>query len=76
MGDIAALIAPRPLLIETGTMDPLDGVSGLKNVRSQVRIVRKVYRLLDAERNLKHVIFQGVHEWHGVQTLPWVKHFL
>ena len=28
MGDLAALIAPRPLLIETGTQDPLNGIGG------------------------------------------------
>ena len=72
MGDIAALIAPRPLLIETGTMDPLNGASGLKNVSSQVHIIRKAYRLLQAEKNLKHVIFQGSHRWYGAETVSWV----
>lgn len=76
MGDIAALIAPRPLLVETGARDPLNGASGLKNVESQMRIIRKAYRLLDASQNLKHDIFDGEHRWNGVEAIPWMKKFL
>jgi len=76
MGDIAALIAPRPLLVETGTMDSLNGASGLANVRSQMRITRKAYRLLGAEKLLKHDIFEGEHMWRGVEAIPWVKRHL
>ena len=46
MGDIGALIAPRPLLISTGAQDPLNGASSVKNVKSQVAIARRAYRLL------------------------------
>ncbi len=76
MGDIAALIAPRPLLIETGTRDNLNGSSGLKNVRSQVRIIRRAYRLLAAPRMLSHDVFEGEHRWHGAKAIPWVKRHL
>ena len=72
MGDIAALIAPRPLLIETGSRDPLNGRSGLKNVRSQVAIARRAYRLLDAGRDLVHDVFEGEHRWHGEKAVPWL----
>ena len=76
MGDIAALIAPRPLLVETGTKDPLNGPSGLENVRSQMEIIRRAYRLLGAEGLLQHDIFAGEHRWNGVQAIPWMKRFL
>ncbi len=76
MGDIAALIAPRPLLIETGNRDPLNGASGLANVRSQVDTIRRAYRALDAEDRLYHDIFEGEHRWNGVQAIPWMKRFL
>jgi dienelactone hydrolase len=65
MGDIAALIAPRPLLVETGDHDPLNGPSGLKNVTSQTAITRKAYRLLGKSKNLRHAIFPGPHRWNG-----------
>ena len=76
MGDIACLIAPRPLLVETGTADSLNGASGLKNVRSQMRIMRRAYRLLDAGRMLKHDVFEGDHRWHGLAAIPWMRRHL
>src|SRR5215216_1018144 len=49
MGDIAALLAPRPLLIETGSHDPLNGERGVANVTEQLAITRQAYTLLGAE---------------------------
>jgi len=76
LGDIAALIAPRPLLVETGTADPLNGASGLANVQSQMRIIRRAYRLLGAADRIRHDVFEGGHRWHGVEALPWMKRHL
>ena len=72
MGDIGALVAPRPLLIETGDQDPLNGASGLKNVRSQLSIARQAYRVFDAKTNLKHAVFEGEHRWDGIVGVPWM----
>jgi dienelactone hydrolase len=76
MGDIAALIAPRPLLIETGNHDSLNGAGGLANVLPQVRTIRKAYRLFGAGSKLKHDIFEGGHRWHGAEAIPWMQHHL
>ncbi|MCM8789315.1 MAG: alpha/beta fold hydrolase [Candidatus Omnitrophica bacterium] len=76
MGDIAALIAPRPLLVETGSKDPLNGKSGLKNVYSQVSIIKKAYGVLKAEKFFRHDVFEGEHRWHGKEAIPWVKEHL
>lgn len=76
MCDIASLIAPRPLLVETGTQDPYNGASGIANVYSQMRSIRKVYRLLSAQGMLKHDVFEGEHRWHGVKAVPWMKRHL
>ena len=76
MGDIAALIAPRPLMIETGTHDELNGASGLANVRSQVHIARKAYQLLNTNSKLKHDIFEGGHQWCGLKAIPWMQNHL
>jgi dienelactone hydrolase len=76
MGDITALIAPRPLLVETGTKDALNGASGLKNVYSQMHITARAYRLLDTRKNLKHDVFEGGHRWHGVEAIPWLQQHL
>ena len=72
MGDIGALIAPRPLLIETGTKDQLNGKSGVRNVKSQVSITRRAYKLLGATKHLVHDVFEGEHRWHGKVALPFV----
>ncbi|MCM8817376.1 MAG: alpha/beta hydrolase family protein [Candidatus Omnitrophica bacterium] len=77
MGDIAALIAPRPLLIETGTKDPLNGKTGLKNVYPQISIIKRAYKILGSEKLFKHDVFEGEHRWHGKQAIPWViKHLM
>jgi dienelactone hydrolase len=71
MGDVAALVAPRPFLVETGSADELNGAGGLANVRSQVRIARSAYRLLGAPALLKHAIFEGGHRCNGA-AVPWM----
>ena len=76
MGDVGALIAPRPLLVETGDRDPLNGPSGLKNVLPQTRIIRRAYKALGHADRFQHVIFSGEHKWHGVEAVPWMQRWL
>lgn len=76
MGDLGALIAPRPLLIETGTKDPLNGAEGLDNVYPQVAIARKAYNLFGSGDRLYHHIFEGGHIWSGQQAIPWMEKWL
>ena len=68
MGDLGALVAPRLLLVETGTRDDLNGERGVANAVEQVQIARHAYRLLGAEDRLRHVVFDGPHVWHGAET--------
>ena len=72
MGDIAALIAPRPLFIETGNLDPLNGTSGLENVTSQLEITKRAYQLWDASQYLVHEVCDGEHHWYGAHSVPWL----
>jgi len=76
MGDIGALIAPRPLLVETGKRDGLNGASGLANVESQMAIIRRAYRLLGRDDLVYHDVFEGEHRWNGVEAIPWMKRHL
>ncbi len=69
MGDVGALIAPRPFMIETGDADPLNGASGMKNVCSQVAVARRAYRLLKADDRLAHSVFAGQHRWNGEDAI-------
>ena len=76
MGDIGALIAPRPLLIETGSLDGLNGERGVVNATEQVSITAEAYALLGARDRLAHDIFEGAHQWHGAEAIPWMKRWL
>ncbi len=76
IGDIAALIAPRPLLIESGSRDPLNGARGLENVREQIAITTPAYRLLGTEDAFAHSVFDGEHRWDGADAIPWLQRWL
>ena len=66
-GDLGALIAPRPLFIESGEDDHLNGnVGRIQNVYSQVAIARNAYAALDAEKKLRHSVHEGGHEWRAL----------
>ena len=76
IGDIAALVAPRPLLIETGTEDVLNGERGLANVTEQLKITGAAYQLLGVSEQLAHDVFEGGHRWHGKEAIPWMVRWL
>lgn len=65
MGDIASLIAPRPLMIQSCREDNLNGPRGLENVYEQMEIIRSAYGLYCAEDKVVHDIHEGGHCWHG-----------
>lgn len=61
--DLAALVAPRPLLVESGTEDILFPAD---TARETVGRLREVYRALGADPALVvHDVFEGDHRWHG-----------
>lgn len=72
IGDIGALIAPRPLLIETGDADDLNGQDNLGNVIPQVDTVRRAMALYGLPDNIFHDIFKGEHRWNGEKAYPWL----
>lgn len=76
MGDVAALIAPRPLLIESARQDPLNGLRGVDNVLEQYVITEQAYKLLDAPERLTIDLFDGGHVWHGTLALDWLDQWL
>lgn len=72
MGDLGALIAPRPLLIESGCHDELNGARGLENVYEQLTITRQAYDLLGVSHHLAHSVFEGEHRWDGNEVESWL----
>jgi hypothetical protein len=71
--DIAALIAPRPLLVETGIDDPIFPADVARQTVAQLRTV---YAALGAEDCLYHDVFSGGHQWHGEMAYPFLDRFL
>jgi dienelactone hydrolase len=76
MGDIGALIAPRPFLIESARQDSLNGPRGIDNVLEQVAITQKAYDLLGASDRLATDLFDGGHVWHGTVAFDWLERWL
>ena len=75
-GDMGALIAPRALLIESGTEDVMSGPRGLANGTEQVIITRDAYELLGVKERLYHHVFEDRHRWDGAKTYAFVKQWL
>ena len=75
MGDIASLIAPHPLLVQSCEEDHLNGSRGLKNVGEQLEIVRDAYKLLGRRDALRHEACPGEHHLgvtHLVEDIEWL----
>lgn len=75
-GDVGALLAPRPLLIETGLRDELNGRRGIENVYDQVSITRKAYEIFEAEEKLVHHTFDDAHRWDGAISYDFIDKWL
>ncbi len=72
MGDIASLIAPRPLWVQSCSGDRLNGPRGVINAQEQVAEARKAYALLGRADNLTHEICPGPHQWHDEQMTEYL----
>lgn len=63
--DIACLIAPRPLLIESGLEDHIFPIEATQTALGKLE---RCYELLGAGTALEADLFEGGHEFHGVRT--------
>ena len=75
MGDIASLIAPRPLLVQSCEGDHLNGARGLANVDEQLDIVRDAYKLVGHADGLSHEVCPGGHHLgvaHLAEDIEWL----
>ena len=70
MHDLAALIAPRPMLVEAGTYDP---IFPIRAVRAGVAKARAVYDLFDAGEFLETDYFEGRHQISGRVAYSFLK---
>ena len=75
MGDIASLVAPRPLLVQSCEGDHLNGARGLANVDEQLDIVRDAYELVGHASDLSHEVCPGGHHLgftHLAEDIEWL----
>jgi len=70
MYDIAGLIAPRYLLVESGTKDNIFPINATKFAASRVK---KVYELLGCPERFETDIFEGRHEISGKKAFDFLK---
>ncbi|HMK63531.1 MAG TPA: alpha/beta fold hydrolase [Acidimicrobiales bacterium] len=72
--DLGALVAPRPLLVESGDKDDLFPAAV---ARAEIEKLRRVYRALGAtDEVLVHDVFSGGHQWHGDEAYAFLARFL
>jgi hypothetical protein len=69
MSDIAGLIAPRPLFVESGEKDNIFPVNA--SVES-FRAAREIYRVFGAEDRIEQEVFPGEHTFWGKRGIPFV----
>jgi dienelactone hydrolase len=73
MYDVASLIAPRPLFVESGEKDQIFPIAA--SVASFER-VKKVYGVFDAQAVIEQETFDGPHSFWGVKGLPFLARHL
>ncbi len=70
MREVAALFAPKPMLIISGTKDPIFPIEA---TRRAYRELAEVYELLNAPKCLERDFFDGPHAWNHRKTLPFLE---
>ena len=73
MPAIISLIAPRPLLVESGKQDPIFPVEGTRKAYNQIQ---KVYENLNVANKLDKDIFEGEHQISGNKAYNWFDKWL
>jgi hypothetical protein len=73
MYDVAGLIAPRPLFVESGDKDPIFPVEASK---ASFAKVKKVYDAFGVSDLTQQDVFSGEHMFHGARGLPFCAYYL
>jgi dienelactone hydrolase len=73
LADIAALIAPRPLLIQSGTTDPIFSVPSVKSAFADLK---QAYEVWGAAKSLSHDLFEGGHRFNSGPAFAWFDKWL
>ncbi len=69
MGDLCAMVAPRPLIVVNGEEDNIFPIDSAKEC---VETARKVYTASGVSNELVHVIGNGGHRFYADDTWPYI----
>jgi len=69
MYDVAGLIAPRPLFVESGERDDIFPIEAS---RASFARVKQVYEVFGAAGVAEQEVFDGTHFFHGARGLPFL----
>jgi cephalosporin-C deacetylase-like acetyl esterase len=67
MGDLACLIAPRPLIVVAGRNDPIFPIAA---VEENFENIRQIYAVAGAERKCRLVIGEAGHQFYPQEAWP------
>ena len=73
MVDIAGLVAPRPLLIETGTRDSIFPTTATQQA---YKGLQKIYSTFEAGHRIDIDVFVGEHSWSGAKAYDWLARWM
>ena len=72
--DLGALVAPRPMLVESGVEDDVFPIAAATKTVGEVRTV---YEALGADPDaFVHDVFEGGHQWHGELAYGFLERWL
>lgn len=73
INDLAGLVAPRPMLIEAGSYDPIFPIDSVKKAFGKTK---EVYRIFGAKDNVESDYFEGRHRISGVKAYEFLQKHL
>jgi dienelactone hydrolase len=73
MSDVAGLIAPRPVFVESGERDDIFPVD---SARTAVAELRRIYGVFRAEQLVGHEVFPGPHSFWGKGAFTFLRQHL
>jgi dienelactone hydrolase len=71
--DVAALVAPRPLIIQSGERDP---IFPIKSARQAFAFIQQAYALAGAPDKVIHDVHPGAHVFVAETPLAWFDQYL
>lgn len=68
--DLACLVAPRPLLVESGTKDTIFPIAA---TRDAIKRISKAYAAMGTKDRFVSDVFDGDHQWSGAKVPAFLK---